>query len=156
MCDSGSCTDTLRWVGGWVEWVDEHGDGRTRGTRRCVWAPHRGPALAWHTRAALPCRPPVQDVYVPAMHTELCTRKVLVMEWVDGERLRTAYSAAREAGASVDIPGVSGLRRGLRKGLQLGVMLQRGRRARLQGLTRCPCLRAPCPAAAGPDQQQQQ
>lgn len=34
------------------------------------------------------------------MHTQLCTRKVLVMEWVDGERLRTAYSAASEASGS--------------------------------------------------------
>lgn len=30
------------------------------------------------------------------------------MEWVDGERLRTAYSAARDASvASIDVPGVS-------------------------------------------------
>jgi predicted unusual protein kinase regulating ubiquinone biosynthesis (AarF/ABC1/UbiB family) len=33
------------------------------------------------------------------MHMALCTRKVLVMEWVEGERLRTAYSAAAEASA---------------------------------------------------------
>ncbi|PSC70755.1 putative aarF domain-containing kinase chloroplastic [Micractinium conductrix] len=42
----------------------------------------------------------MEDVYVPRMHTQLCTRKVLVMEWVDGERLRTAYSAASEASGS--------------------------------------------------------
>ncbi|KAI7842632.1 hypothetical protein COHA_003736 [Chlorella ohadii] len=48
----------------------------------------------------------MEDVYVPRMHTELCTRKVLVMEWVDGERLRTAYSAARDASvATIDVPG---------------------------------------------------
>ncbi|PRW57519.1 putative aarF domain-containing kinase chloroplastic [Chlorella sorokiniana] len=48
----------------------------------------------------------MEDVYVPRMHTELCTRKVLVMEWVDGERLRTAYSAARDATvATIDVPG---------------------------------------------------
>ncbi|KAL4451900.1 hypothetical protein ABPG75_007562 [Micractinium tetrahymenae] len=48
----------------------------------------------------------MEGIYVPRMHTELCTRKVLVMEWVDGERLRTAYSAAVEASvlASADVP----------------------------------------------------
>lgn len=52
-----------------------------------------------HPTALFPPLPPgVQDVYVPRMHTPLCTRRVLVMEWVDGERLRTAYSAAREGG----------------------------------------------------------
>ncbi|GAB4819247.1 hypothetical protein N2152v2_006293 [Parachlorella kessleri] len=36
----------------------------------------------------------LEDVYIPEMNLELTTRKVLVMEWVDGERLRTAYTAA--------------------------------------------------------------
>ena len=49
----------------------------------------------------------VQDVYVPRMLTTMCTRKVLVMEWVEGERLRTAYSAAREGGGDATAPGVS-------------------------------------------------
>jgi predicted unusual protein kinase regulating ubiquinone biosynthesis (AarF/ABC1/UbiB family) len=49
----------------------------------------------------------MQGVYVPGMHTSLCTRKVLVMEWVDGERLRTAYSAARESGGTQPAAGVS-------------------------------------------------
>lgn len=43
-----------------------------------------------------PCAPTAaaaqQDVFVPEMNLELTTRKVLVMEWVDGERLRTAYT----------------------------------------------------------------
>jgi hypothetical protein len=43
---------------------------------------------------------------VPRMHTPLCTRRVLVMEWVDGERLRTAYSAAREVGVGAAAPQV--------------------------------------------------
>lgn len=39
-------------------------------------------------------------------HAALCCQ-VLVMEWVEGERLRTAYSAAAEASAlaSTDLPG---------------------------------------------------
>ncbi|KAL4853347.1 putative aarF domain-containing protein kinase [Chlorella vulgaris] len=52
----------------------------------------------------------LEGVYVPRMHAAMCTRKVLVMEWVEGERLRTAYSAAREgvAGggqAAIGVPG---------------------------------------------------
>lgn len=35
----------------------------------------------------------LEGVYVPKMYVELCTPKVLVMEWVEGQRLRTAYSA---------------------------------------------------------------
>ena len=35
----------------------------------------------------------LEGVYVPKMYVELCTPKVLIMEWVDGQRLRTAYSA---------------------------------------------------------------
>jgi aarF domain-containing kinase len=35
----------------------------------------------------------LEGVYVPKMYVELCTSKVLVMEWVEGQRLRTAYSA---------------------------------------------------------------
>ena len=35
----------------------------------------------------------LEGVYVPAMVTDLTTSRVLVMEWVEGERLRTAYSA---------------------------------------------------------------
>ncbi|EFN55778.1 hypothetical protein CHLNCDRAFT_57703 [Chlorella variabilis] len=47
----------------------------------------------------------LEGVYVPSMHTSLCTRKVLVMEWVEGERLRTAYSAARESGGAQPAAG---------------------------------------------------
>lgn len=36
----------------------------------------------------------LEGVYVPTMHTALTTRRVLVMEWVQGERLRTAYAAS--------------------------------------------------------------
>ena len=36
----------------------------------------------------------VQGVYVPEMCVELTTRRVLVMEWVDGVRLRSAASGA--------------------------------------------------------------
>lgn len=35
-----------------------------------------------------------QGVYVPEMCVELTTRRVLVMEWVDGVRLRSAASGA--------------------------------------------------------------
>eukprot|EP00887_Chlorella_sp_A99_P007885 scaffold20.g7885.t1 len=42
----------------------------------------------------------LEDVYVPAMDTRLTTRKVLVMEWVHGERLRTAFTAASAAAAA--------------------------------------------------------
>ena len=35
-----------------------------------------------------------QGVYVPEMCAELTTRRVLVMEWVDGVRLRSAASGA--------------------------------------------------------------
>lgn len=35
-------------------------------------------------------------VYVPAMRRELTTKKVLVMEWIEGERLRSAYAAASD------------------------------------------------------------
>ncbi|KAL4420222.1 hypothetical protein ABPG77_011046 [Micractinium sp. CCAP 211/92] len=56
----------------------------------------------------------MEGIYVPRMYTELCTRKVLVMEWVEGERLRTAYSAAVEASAlsSADVPPGGAARRG--------------------------------------------
>lgn len=36
----------------------------------------------------------LEGVYVPRMYSDLTTRRVLVMEWVNGERLKTAYSAA--------------------------------------------------------------
>ncbi len=32
----------------------------------------------------------LQGVYVPEMHEQLTRRRVLVMEWVDGVRLRSA------------------------------------------------------------------
>ena len=35
----------------------------------------------------------LDGVYVPAMVTDLTTTKVLVMEWINGKKLRTAYSA---------------------------------------------------------------
>jgi aarF domain-containing kinase len=38
-------------------------------------------------------------VYVPGMVTDLTTSRVLVMEWIDGERLRTAYSAVGNTSA---------------------------------------------------------
>lgn len=34
----------------------------------------------------------LEGVFVPEMRLDLTTRKVLVMEWVEGERLRTAYT----------------------------------------------------------------
>lgn len=39
-------------------------------------------------------RPTLQGVYVPEMCVELTTRRVLVMEWVDGVRLRSAAAGA--------------------------------------------------------------
>ena len=44
-----------------------------------------------------PLQPALQGVFVPGMYEDLTTRRVLVMEWVEGERLRTAY-AARTSG----------------------------------------------------------
>lgn len=46
--------------------------------------------------APKPCNPasPLQGVYVPEMCVELTTRRVLVMEWVDGVRLRSAAAGA--------------------------------------------------------------
>lgn len=38
------------------------------------------------------------QIYVPHMYTDLTTPRALVMEWVDGVRLRTAASAARDSG----------------------------------------------------------
>lgn len=35
----------------------------------------------------------LDGVYVPKMVTDLTTPRVLIMEWIEGERLRTAYSA---------------------------------------------------------------
>ena len=37
---------------------------------------------------------------MPAMNTSLSTRKVLIMEWVHGDRLRTAYTSAAAPGVS--------------------------------------------------------
>ena len=81
-----------------------------------IIATHRTPT---HRTKRAPCTLPlslsaVQDVYVPRMHSQLCTRKVLVMEWVEGERLRTAYSAAREGG-------------GMATGVSRGASAARGR-----------------------------
>ena len=45
----------------------------------------------------------LDGVYVPKMVTDLTTPRVLVMEWIEGERLRTAYSAM----SSVDGGGSS-------------------------------------------------
>jgi aarF domain-containing kinase len=42
----------------------------------------------------------LEGVYVPYMHADLTTQKVLVMEWVDGERLRSAYAAVDSSGFS--------------------------------------------------------
>jgi aarF domain-containing kinase len=36
----------------------------------------------------------LEGVYVPKMYSDLTTRRVLVMEWIDGERLRTGYSSS--------------------------------------------------------------
>lgn len=36
----------------------------------------------------------LEGVYVPQMRPEFTTRRVLVMEWVEGERLRSAYSSS--------------------------------------------------------------
>ena len=64
------------------------------------------PLLLCWTLASQPTSPTGMAHYwcdVLVLHTQ-----VLVMEWVDGERLRTAYSAARDASvASIDVPGVS-------------------------------------------------
>jgi predicted unusual protein kinase regulating ubiquinone biosynthesis (AarF/ABC1/UbiB family) len=40
------------------------------------------------------------EVLVPAMLTDLTTRRVLVMEWIEGERLRTASRQAADAAAA--------------------------------------------------------
>lgn len=32
----------------------------------------------------------LQGVYVPKMHTDITTPRVLIMEWVDGTRLRSS------------------------------------------------------------------
>lgn len=42
----------------------------------------------------------LDGVYVPGMVTDLTTSRVLVMEWIDGERLRTAYSAFGDTSSS--------------------------------------------------------
>ncbi|KAG7673272.1 hypothetical protein Ndes2526B_g03296 [Nannochloris sp. 'desiccata'] len=42
----------------------------------------------------------LDGVYVPDMVTDLTTSRVLVMEWIDGERLRTAYSAVGDTSSS--------------------------------------------------------
>lgn len=39
----------------------------------------------------------LEGVYVPAMYPDLTTRKVLVMEWIDGERLHTKGASAKSA-----------------------------------------------------------
>jgi aarF domain-containing kinase len=47
----------------------------------------------------------LDGVYVPDMVTDLTTARVLVMEWVDGDRLRTAYSAVGGGGS----PGIGSI-----------------------------------------------
>lgn len=42
----------------------------------------------------------LEGVYVPQMYTELTTQKVLVMEWVEGERIRSAYTSVGSNGFS--------------------------------------------------------
>ena len=42
----------------------------------------------------------LDGVYIPDMVRDLTTSRVLVMEWVDGERLRTAYSAVSGTSSS--------------------------------------------------------
>lgn len=52
-----------------------------------------------------------QGVYVPGMYTDLTTKRVLVMEWVDGQRLKgqnRTRQAAQEELKMVEI-GVSSL-----------------------------------------------
>ena len=41
----------------------------------------------------------MQGVYIPKMRADLTTEKVLIMEWVDGKRLRSA--GKRRAGMSL-------------------------------------------------------
>ncbi|MEW5308317.1 MAG: hypothetical protein WDW38_000286 [Sanguina aurantia] len=59
------------------------------------------------------------EVFVPAVYPQFTSKQVLTMEWVEGERLRTASAAFNEASGSMDAPmsaagsggagGVSGL-----------------------------------------------
>lgn len=44
------------------------------------------------------------EVAVPHMYTELTTPRVLVMEWIDGDRLRTASQQAPAAAAAAASP----------------------------------------------------
>lgn len=68
----------------------------------------------------------LEGVYVPKMVRDLTTQRVLVMEWVEGERLRTAYSAAAAepgggAGSADDIRLVEiGVRCSLEQLLEFG------------------------------------
>lgn len=48
------------------------------------------------------------EVMVPKMYTEWTTSRVLVMEWVEGERLRSASSQAPAAAAAVTASAGSG------------------------------------------------
>lgn len=63
--------------------------------------------VCWRCHGSNPA-PCTRVATVPALKPLKPPAQVLVMEWVDGERLRTAYSAARDATvASIDLPGVS-------------------------------------------------
>ena len=39
----------------------------------------------------------LQGVYVPSMYTELTTKKVLIMEWIDGTRLKSSSQGGQGA-----------------------------------------------------------
>lgn len=117
-CGSRSCTGTWRWVrrrpcpsGNVSQW---EGSPRRRLTEQtsCGLATYLPPPATWHAcplaaAALINTRALLQGVYVPRMHTELTTRKVLVMEWVEGQRLRTAFSAAQASSVQGTLDGVS-------------------------------------------------
>ena len=50
----------------------------------------------------------LEGVYVPRMYTEVTTPRVLVMEWVDGERLRTAYTSVSSGSSSSSASSAGG------------------------------------------------
>jgi len=60
----------------------------------------------------------LEGVYVPKMYSDLTTRRVLVMEWIDGERLRTRYTTNSSSSAPSEGP-VAGWRRDPAEDLRL-------------------------------------
>lgn len=63
----------------------------------------------------------LDGVYVPQMYKDLTTRKVLVMEWIEGERLHTKSSTSRDSNTNDDIRLVEiGVRCSLEQLLEYG------------------------------------